>query len=148
MTDSDDVLLMRLRTAAEEIDPLPDGLVDRMITAVAVADLSHEYALLTLIENADSPVRGESETTTLQFSDGTTSILLHVSRGERGQRRVDGWVDAGAVEVRLTQGTQSWSAIPGEQGRFVFTDVPAGLSQVLLVTGEGATDLRTPQFEV
>jgi len=38
--------------------------------------------------------------------------------------------------------------VPDAQGRFVFDDVPAGLSRVLLTpTGEGK-DLLTPQFEV
>lgn len=148
MTSSDDALFARLRSALDEIDPIPAGLTDRLIAAVAVADLSREYALLTLIENAEAAVRGDSETTTLQFSDGTASILLHISHTARGRRRVDCWVDAGAVEVQLTQGRRSWITAPDEQGRCAFDEIPPGLSRVLLVTDADAKDLLTPQFEV
>ena len=148
MTDQDDTLFARLRIAQEEIDPMPADLADRMIAAVAIADVSREYALLSLIENAEAAVRGVSETTTLQFSDGTASILLHISHTASGQRRVDAWVDAGAVEVRLTQGGRSWTTVPDEQGRCAFDEVPPGLSRVLLVTATDAKDLLTPQFEV
>jgi len=147
MPESDEMLLARLRTAFEVNDPVPSDLADRMIATIAMADLSREYALLTLIENTETAVRGDSETTTLQFSDGAASILLHITHTARGRRRIDGWVDADAVEVRLTQGDRDWSIAPDEQGRFAFDDVPPGLSRVLLLTGEGQKDLLTPHFE-
>lgn len=142
-----DELLARLRAAAVEIDPVPADLADRMIAAVAVADLSREYALLTLIENAEAAVRGDGDTTTLQFSDGSSMVLLHISRTGRGTRRVDGWA-TDAAEVRLTQGDRTWTAAPDAQGRFAFDDVPAGLSRVLLTPVGDGKDLLTPQFEV
>ena len=152
MTRSDDELYAALRTAVDEIDPMPTGLVDRMIAAVAVADVSREYALLTLMENAHAAVRGDSDTTTLQFSDGTSSILLHISRAVSGRRRVDGWVDADAAELRLIQGEghreRIWSAVPDEQGRCAFDEIPPGLSRALLITAGAEKDLLTPQFEV
>ena len=50
---------------------MPADLVDRMVAAVAVEDLSREYALLTLVEGSTlAAVRGETDTATLQFSDG------------------------------------------------------------------------------
>ncbi|MGM7670805.1 hypothetical protein [Microbacterium sp. A93] len=147
MAESDELMLAQLRAAFEELDPAPSDLADRMIAAIAISDLSREYALLTLIENAEAAVRGDSKTTTLQFSDGTSSILLHISHTANRRRRIDGWVDAGATEVRLTQGERDWSITPDEQGRFAFDDVLPGLSRVLLVTGEGHKDLLTPQFE-
>ena len=40
---------------------MPADLVDRMVAAVAVEDLSREYALLTLVEeSALAAVRGET----------------------------------------------------------------------------------------
>lgn len=152
MTRSDDELYALLRTAIDEIDPMPEGLVDRMIAAVAVADVSREYALLTLMETAQAAVRGDSDTTTLQFSDGSSSILLHISRTVSGRRRVDGWVDADAEELRLTQGEgrgeRIWTAVPDEQGRCAFDEIPPGLSRALLITAGEAKNLLTPQFEV
>jgi len=147
MNDPDALLFAQLRAAADRHDPVPADLVDRMVAAVAAADLSREYALLTLTDGIESAVRGDAETTTLQFSDGTASVLLHVSHTESARRRIDGWVDADALEIRLTQDERSWTAAPGDHGRFAFDDVPPGLCRVRLVTAGDAKDLLTPQFE-
>ena len=149
---ADAVLFARLRAAWEEVDPVPADLVDRMVAAVAVEDLSREYALLTLVEGSVlAAVRGESDTATLQFSDGTTNVLLHVSATEDGARRVDGWVDAAPLAIRLVQADRDWSAEPGEHGRFAFDAIPTGMSRLRLVVRGGDGDLHefeTPQFEV
>jgi hypothetical protein len=135
----------------EEVDPAPADLVDRMVAAVAVEDLSREYALLTLVEGAMAAVRGDADTATLQFSDGTTSVLLHVSATESGARRIDGWVDAAALAIRMVQGEREWSADPGEHGRFAFDEVTPGVARLRLVVKDATGELRefqTPQFEV
>jgi len=147
MNDPDADLFAVLRAAAEDVDPVPADLADRMVAAVAVADLSREYALLTMVEAVEGVVRGDAETTTLQFSDGVSSILLHISHTAQNLRRIDGWVDADTTEIRLSQGERSWSVPPGELGRFAFDSIPPGLTRVLLVTGAHAKDLLTPQFE-
>ena len=96
-------------------------------------------------------VRGETDTLILQFSDGTSSVLLHVSMTEDGPRRVDGWIDPPALEVRLAQGDTEWTATPGEGGRFELEGVSAGLSRLRMVLRPADGTLRevmTPQFEV
>ncbi len=147
---SDDALFAELRGMWREADPMPDTLVDRMIAAVASDGLTQEYALLTLIDDQLGAVRGDADALTLQFSDGSTSILLHVTTTETGRRRVDGWVDTAAGEIVLTQGDRSRSTTPAETGRFAFDDVPPGLTSVRLTTvvrGESRT-LSTPRFEL
>jgi hypothetical protein len=148
---ADAALFARLRMAWEDVDPVPADLVDRMVAAVAVEDLSREYALLTLVEGSVlAAVRGEADTATLQFSDGTTSVLLHVSATD-GLRRVDGWVDAAPLAIRLSQGDRDWSAEAGEHGRFAFDAIPSGMSRLRLVVRGADGDLRefqTPQFVV
>lgn len=148
---ADAALFARMRLMWQEVDPAPADLVDRMVAAVAVEDLSREYALLTLVEGDLAAVRGESDTATLQFSDGTTSVLLHVSATEDGARRIDGWVDAAALAIRLVQGEREFSTDPGEHGRFAFDSVPPGVSRLRLVVrdaGGEMHDFQTPQFEV
>jgi hypothetical protein len=140
-----------MRRMWEDVDPVPADLIDHMVAAVAVEDLSREYALLTLVEGTFAAVRGETDTATLQFSDGTTSVLLHVTATENGERRVDGWVDAAALAIRLIQGDREWSAEPGEHGRFAFDEVTPGMARLRLVVrdADGALrDFQTPQFEV
>ena len=148
---ADAALFARMRRMWEDVDPVPADLVDQMVAAVAVEDLSREYALLTLVEGTFAAVRGETDTATLQFSDGTTSVLLHVTATEGGDRRVDGWVDATALAIRLIQGDREWSAEPGEHGRFAFDEVTPGMARLRLVVrdADGAMrDFQTPQFEV
>ncbi|MCW3492461.1 hypothetical protein [Microbacterium sp. SSM24] len=148
---ADAALFARMRRMWEDVDPMPADLVDQMVAAVAVEDLSREYALLTLVEEALGAVRSETETSTLQFSDGTTSVLLHLSGTEGGGRRVDGWVDASALAIRLVQDDREWTAEPGEHGRFAFEEVTPGVARLRLVVKDATGELRdfqTPQFEV
>jgi hypothetical protein len=151
MTEHDDAeLFARLRSLWSEVDPVPAGLIDRMIAATATESLSAEYALLTLVDQPFGAVRGEADALTLQFSDGTTSILLHVTTTASGSRRVDGWVDTASAKIVLAQGDSIRSTVPSETGRFVFDDVPAGLTKVQLTTAVDGEDrtLSTPQFEL
>jgi hypothetical protein len=148
---ADAALFARMRAMWDEIDPAPADLVDRMVAAVAVEDLSREYALLTLVSGDLAAVRGETDTATLQFSDGDTSILLHVTAPEERQRRIDGWVDAAALAVKLVQGDGEWSAELGAHGRFAFEDVKPGVSRIRMVIRDDGGEIRefqTPQFEV
>ncbi|MEV4773851.1 hypothetical protein [Microbacterium sp. LWH12-1.2] len=145
-------LFARLREMWREADPEPDDLVDRMVAAVAVEDVSRAYELLTLVEGSPlAVIRGEADTATLQFSDGKTSVLLHVTATEDGSRRIDGWVDAEALAIRLAQGERDWSAGAGDNGRFEFDSIPAGVSRMRIVVRAADGELhefQTPQFEV
>lgn len=148
---ADAALFARMRRMWEEVDPVPADLVDRMVAAVAVEDLSREYALLTLVEGSLAAVRGDADTATLQFSDGTTNVLLHLSATESGARRIDGWVDAAALAIRLVQGERETPAEPGEHGRFAFDEVGAGVARLRVVVKDASGEIRefqTPQFEV
>lgn len=148
---TDASLFARLRVAWAEIDPEPADLVDRMVAAVASADLSREYAMLTLVEGSLAAVRSDTATATLQFSDGATSVLVHLSLAESGARRVDGWVDGTVLSIRLVQAERERSAEAGDQGRFAFDEVAPGLAHLRLVvrsTDEATREFRTPQFEV
>jgi hypothetical protein len=148
---ADAALFARMRAMWQDVDPVPAELVDRMVAAVAVEDLSREYALLTLVSGELAAVRGDNDTLTLQFSDGTTSVLIHVTATEDGSRRIDGWVDAAALAIRLSQGEREWSTDPGEHGRFAFDEVKPGVSRIRLVVradDDHMREFQTPQFEV
>ncbi|WP_091228743.1 hypothetical protein [Microbacterium sp. 3J1] len=146
----DAALFAQLRSLWRDVDPMPATLIDRMIAAVATEGLSQEYALLTLVEQPLGAVRGDADALTLQFSDGTTSILLHVTRTTGGRHRVDGWVDSASAVVDLVQGERTRSTTSSEAGRFVFDDAPDGLTLVRLTTTDGDQEriLTTPQFEL
>jgi hypothetical protein len=151
-TRADTALFGQLRSMWDTLDPVPAGLADRMVAAVAIEDLTRAWTVLSLVAGTElAAVRGETDTLMLQFSDGSSSVLLHVSMTEDGRRRVDGWVDPPAVEVRLSQGDSEWAATPTEAGRFELDGVSAGLSRLRMVlrpADGGLREVMTPQFEV
>lgn len=146
----DAALFAHLRSLWRDVDPMPASLIDRMIASVAAEGISAEYALLTLIDEPLGAVRGDADALTLQFSDGTTSILLHITRTAGGTHRIDGWVDTAAAAVELAQGESIRTTTTSDTGRFVFDDVPDGFALVRLTTtvGDEQRTLSTPQFEL
>lgn len=166
-TRDEDAVLAALRRTWQHLDPSPDGLVDGMIAAVASADLGREYALLVLVESdASGAVRGDADLLTMQFTDGATNVLVHVTAAERGERRLDGWVDGDAVEVRLEQEDVADVGVADEPerhvterraasdgGRFSFDAVRSGIARLRVVLAAppqpgAATELLTPRFEI
>jgi hypothetical protein len=147
---TDEQLMSALRAMWRAADPEPADLIERMVAAVAADDVSREYALLTLVEDATTAVRGDAETTILQFSDGRVTVLLHISTAAKGRRRIDGWVDAPAEAVTLENTDRFWTTEPSDQGRFAFDTVPPGLCRVRLTTtdDDGPREFATPHFEV
>lgn len=148
---SDQALLASLRTLWQDIDPVPADLADRVVAAIAVDTLDREWELLSLVAGLETgAVRSDADRLTLQFSDGTTNVLLHVANAAGG-KRVDGWVDAQAASIQLLQGTRQWSTQPGEDGRFAFDQIPPGLCHLRLTiqpSSGGHREFRTPAFEV
>lgn len=148
----DELLLENLRMLWSDADPLPADLADRMVAAVAMEDFARDWELLALVEDAPlGAVRSEADTSTLQFSDGVTNVLLHVAAAARDRRRVDGWVDSTPLEIRLSQGERSWKAVANDSGRFAFEALPTGVARLRLVVRRPDGTLRefeTPQFEV
>jgi len=149
----DAALFARMRAMWAAVDPVPADLIDRMVAAIAVEDLGREYALLTLIETEKAAVRGDVETLTLQFSDGTVTVLLHLTRTDHGSHRVDGWVDAPTADVTLVQDAGEHSTTPDANGRFAFDGIGSGMSVVRLTVragddGSEQRQFQTPHFEV
>lgn len=145
---ADAALFRAMRRTWERVDPHPADLIDRMVAAVAADDLSTEYALLTLVESdAAAAVRGDADLLTLQFSDGTTTVLIHVTVTDRGGRRIDGWVDGDASSAALEQDSRELST-PVEGGRFSFDEVAAGPARLRIAPGSDGVELRTPGFEL
>lgn len=139
----------------EAHDPMPEGLVDKVLVALALDNLDVDYELLSLVARSREleGVRGSDDSFTITFSQGAFSLLLRVSsRGER-HRRVDGWVSpAQPMRVTVTQPGKSWEAVIDTLGRFEVPRLPAGLTRFWLRT-DGALDrsdgiFATPTFEL
>lgn len=150
----DAALFARMRAMWAQVDPMPADLIDRMVAAIAVDDLSREYALLTLVQTDLAAVRGDGDVLTLQFSDGTVTVLLHITATEHGTHRVDGWVDATPVSVAIVHGADESKvrdAQLGEHGRFEIDEVGSGLVRLRLTVRDDQGephDMQTPHFEL
>jgi len=134
------------------VDPTPGDLADRAIAAVAATDLDRDFALLALVDSdATAAVRGDADMLTLQFSDGTTNVLVHVTVEGDGRRRLDGWVDGAASTAHLVREARE-TPVPVVDGRFAFEDVGSGVVRLRFALAPGdadrPTELLTPRFEL
>lgn len=152
-----DPIFDTLRDAYAEMDPVPDGLADRVLVALALDDLDLEYELLTLVHRSEqlAGVRSRDDTkTVLEFTADGLTVMLRVSTVDSGHRRIDGWVSpAQSLVASLWQEHATLEAAVGAQGRFEFDAVPHGLTRLDLLRVEAAgaersTAFRTTLFEI
>lgn len=154
MSDVRDPLLDDLSDAWRAWDPVPEDLCDRILTALAVADLDDAYELLTLTTRSDSLLGARAsgdDRTLIEFQAEGVQVLVRVVETTGHGRRIDGWVEPGGLlAVTLGQGD---SATPGHvtsASRFEFDLVPHGLSRLELELADGGDTrrFRTPHFEI
>jgi hypothetical protein len=130
---ADDDLFARLRRLWSRRDPMPAELADNVLVAIATHDLGIEYAMLTLLESSGAPLgmRGISDVQLLEFSHGERSIMLRVSDLGNGRRRVDGWISPSApLLVRFEQDDDDFTTAASDEGRFDFSELPAGRTRM------------------
>jgi hypothetical protein len=153
----DDDLLDAVRRADAVHDPVPPGLVDRMVAVtrdVAESDPDLELELLLVVERFDQLVgtRGGARSYTLRFGGQGIDLLVRVGvSDEEGRARLDGWVvpaAAGTVSVHEVGGAgRRYAGTAAETGRFEFPDLPTGFYRVSLALA-GELSFGTPAFEI
>ena len=159
----DEQLFAELRTMWVERDPMPEGLDDLVIAALAAEDIDMEYELLFLVER-DQQFAGARTTTStsaqtalsskLEFSNGTVTVLLRIAGGQVGTSRIDGWVTpaqpmTARVVVKTWVGETFEHEVGVQDGRFVLAEVPHGLVRIWLSPQSSrAKPLATPLFEI
>jgi hypothetical protein len=131
----DEILLADIGRLFDELDPVPDDLVQRVQFALALEDLDVEVARWERLDTL-AGVRG-SGTGTITFTVSDLTVMINLTKIGK-QHRIDGWlVPAGqyGVEVRVAEhGTSSTTADEG--GRFVLDNVPRGTTQILVHLGD------------
>ena len=137
----DEALLAQLRGQWTSVDPEPADLADRTLLLLQLADLDLDFDLLRRNEDVGKLVgaRGEETATTISFDNDSLTVMITTSAPAAGVRRVDGWLAPGAalrVELRTVDGSRHVEA--DADGRFAFTDAPAGLVQFVVHPTVGA----------
>jgi hypothetical protein len=153
----DDQLLDAVRRACELHDPIPAGLVERMVTVthdIAHEDPDLELELMLVMERFAELVgtRGGARSYTLRFGGEGIDLLVRVGISEEeGRARLDGWVVPAAsapVSIREVGGEdRTYDGVAADTGRFEFSDLPTGLYRVSIQLSDDKV-FGTPAFEI
>ena len=136
---ADAALLAELARIYEQIDPVPEGLVERIGFTLTLADLEIELARLTSETREPVGARGEERARTVTFSSESLTTMVTITPQDRGQFRIDGWLAPGAalaVELRTDHG--SLRTTSDLDGRFEFVEVRRGLVQLVIHPTDGS----------
>lgn len=138
MSTDDQALWDQLRTMWEVVDPPPADLVRRTLFLLELDNV--EFELMSLRETLVAEgARGAETASTITFASESLTVMVTVSESGQRQRRLDGWIAPSAalrLELRTTAGVRD--GVADADGRFVFTDVPAGLVQLVIQPTDGA----------
>ncbi len=148
---SHDTLFDALTVMWERRDPTPEGLVDRVLIALAIDDLDVEYELLELTDCRTqlAGTRSDDDVLTFTFDAEDLSMVLRVSRTGSDTCRVDGWISPPrAMTVTATQSGVSLEAHVVDAGRFEFPELRSAATRFLLHPGTKFTNLVTPAVDL
>jgi hypothetical protein len=164
LDERDRELLDMLRECYETLDPMPDGLVERSLFAIAVQDVDAEvFQLAEQYRLESSGARGGSENSgdgegevtgigagvgagdgeearVVTFDSDSLTIMIRIS--QHGDLvRIDGWLaPPQACLVELRSGERTVGADADAEGRFVLDAIPRGLAQLVVrLGGNGET---------
>jgi hypothetical protein len=150
--EQDTGALDRIAALFDRLDPVPDGLVDRIRFGITLDALHAEIAELQR-NNDLAGVRsaGTAETQTVTFTSASLTVMVTISPSGAERVRIDGWVaPGGGVEVQLRLADDTRAATADPDGRFVFDDVPHGLAQFVVRQPSGVElpPVVTPSIEL
>lgn len=137
LDQADAAILDAVHALFDDVDPVPDGLVERIQFELTLDALHAEVATLTMLDLTTSGARGTTTEAarTITFTAESLTTMVTITAQPDGRVRVDGWAAPGAgllVEVLHAEG--SLRAYADEDGRFVLEQVPPGLARFALHT--------------
>lgn len=151
MDPGDLELLTDIVDLHEQLDPTPPMLADVVLFALQDAghglDLDAEFARLLEEELAvPAGARAVEQARRVTFSSDHLTVMITVGPREGDTVRVDGWAaPGGGLRAELRTDSGLLTAQCDAAGRFVFTQVPAGLAQLtLLPTADSDPEVRVP----
>lgn len=148
---ADSAALNAVRAYFDEIDPVPDGLVERIQFEITLDALTAEVATLTRIDLADAGVRSTTTEAvrTITFTSETLTTMVTITQHADASVRIDGWAAPGGkiqVEVQLSGGSEQ--TVADEDGRFAFSCLPSGLARFVLHRGDAGSTVISPTIEL
>jgi hypothetical protein len=143
LDEHDEELLRLLRECHEQLDPMPESVVQRSLFALAVEDIDAEVLRLAEeIRPAAAGVRGGpegEEARVVTFDSDSLTIMIRISQHTETVR-IDGWLAPPQVcRVELRSGQRTLDAAVDAEGRFALDAIPRGLAQLVVRLGETLT---------
>jgi hypothetical protein len=137
LDDHDAEILAGVRALHDALDPPPPDLTDRVLFALAAAQVDGEVARLQEDRLVGSGARSSTQRPhTLTFDAHSLTIMVTVTELVGGSLRLDGWLAPAAplrVELRRPDTSGPAPAVTADDtGRFVFPAVPPGLAQLVV----------------
>lgn len=132
LPEEDARLLAELAGVLQLVDPVPEGMVDRIRFAMDLDDLEFEVARWQR-EDRLAGVRGSTAPDTITFTVGDLTVMVSLAPATNGNR-FDGWLVPGGahtVEVRV-EGHDPVTTGADDGGRFAFEEVPRGITQIVV----------------
>lgn len=154
LDDEDAALLAELARIHERLDPVPEGLVERIGFTLTLANLEVELARLISKTLEPTGARGEERARTVTFSSDSLTTMVTITPQAADEFRIDGWLAPGAaldVELRTDRGSLRTTA--DLDGRFEFIEVRGGLVQLVIHPTPGSraqlgSPVVTPAMEL
>lgn len=143
-------VLDRIEALYAQLDPVPDGLVDRVQFGITLDALHAEIAELQRSSDLVGVRSDLADAQTITFTSARLTTMVTISPISTEFTRIDGWVVPGGdvtVELRTRDGVVSTAA--DADGRFAFESVHRGMAQFVLRTADpDAAPVITPSIEL
>jgi hypothetical protein len=125
-----------VRQLYEQLDPMPDGLIERVNFTLALEHLDAEVAKLADADAAAgvrSIIEQTEQVRTIIFEASSLTVMISVSSAGEDRVRVDGWLSPeGAYRVELRTPDTQQRVVADEGGRFVIESMPRGLFRLVI----------------
>lgn len=149
LDDADHALLAEMARVYGDLDPLPDGLVDRVTFNLTLAGLHAEVAQLQRSDPA--LVRADRSVESMTFSGSRSSLMVTITpqADPDAPVRIDGWVTGGGTTVELVTADAVHARVADDRGRLAWEVVPRGVVHfVIRADDSGDPSTITPRVEL
>ncbi|MFT3943037.1 MAG: hypothetical protein QM705_04335 [Ancrocorticia sp.] len=150
MDEEDLEILEALREMWDAVDPVPEGLTDRIQFAMSVASLQAEVARIVEEAEALAVVRSTYERAmSVTFETSSVTAMLDIDEVDTDTVDITGWVSVKRVEVELRERHRSRFTHTDSNGRFEFPGISRGLIHLVLRPSDpGSRPIITPAIEL
>ncbi|HVQ97042.1 MAG TPA: hypothetical protein VMU51_38865 [Mycobacteriales bacterium] len=131
--ETDLAILDGVRTLYSAVDPVPADLLTCIGFALSLENMDADSFRPDRAEDLVATRGADDGSRTITFHNDHLTVLVSVARQPDSTFTIDGWLTppgTHSVQVRTTDGPTR--TVADEQGRFVFTDIPAGVVQFVV----------------